>query len=58
MDAKYYNGDDDREFSPPPGEDEDDSCDVCGAHSSEPCAWDCTCQWCEERFGRVPEKTA
>jgi hypothetical protein len=37
---------------------EDDACDVCGAHSSEPCAWDCSCEVCEQRFGRVPEKTA
>lgn len=44
MDAKYYSGDDDREFGPDP---ELERCPDCGASEQEDCAWWCRCDHCE-----------
>lgn len=46
MDAKHWNGDDDREFGPDPG---DDDCPVCHAGPNEDCREGCECAYCLTR---------
>ena len=43
MDAKHWNGDDEREFGP---DREDGSCEVCGVPVGEDCLPGCSCPQC------------
>ena len=58
MDAPYYNGPDQREFSLDP---DDGTCQRCGADADEPCTWNCDCQHCiatRARQAAEPEDAA
>jgi hypothetical protein len=55
MDARGFNGDDEREFGIDPDE---ESCEDCGAGPLEDCAWWCQCLACETGRAVLKEKRA